>query len=73
MIGIGWVELLVILLILGALVSGVVVVVILSTSKRRSISANPDLLPCPDCGRYVSRLAITCPNCGRPLGPAGEK
>ncbi|MGO8691166.1 MAG: zinc ribbon domain-containing protein, partial [Thermoguttaceae bacterium] len=24
-------------------------------------------VPCPDCGRRVSRLAKACPNCGRPL------
>ena len=28
---------------------------------------NPRLLPCPDCGRLVSRLATSCPQCGRPL------
>ncbi len=25
------------------------------------------LVPCPDCGRDVSRTAKTCPGCGRPL------
>ena len=30
---------------------------------------NPNLLPCPDCGRNVSRLATSCPQCGRPLKP----
>jgi ribosomal protein S14 len=29
---------------------------------------NRNLVPCPDCGRHVSRLAKACPNCGRPLG-----
>lgn len=28
---------------------------------------NPRLIPCPDCGRYVSRSAPACPQCGRPL------
>jgi len=31
--------------------------------------ANPKLIPCPDCGRHVSRLAPSCPQCGRPLTP----
>lgn len=60
-------ELLIVLGILGLLVGGVVVVVIVTTSKRQGGSANPNLFPCPDCGRYVSRLAASCPNCGRPL------
>lgn len=25
------------------------------------------LVPCPDCGQLVSRLAETCPTCARPL------
>jgi hypothetical protein len=32
-------------------------------------SATPKLIPCPDCGRYVSRFAPSCPQCGRPLTP----
>ena len=28
---------------------------------------NPNLLPCPDCGNQVSKLAKACPKCGRPL------
>lgn len=69
MMGIGWIELLIVLGILGLVVGGVVVVVvvIVTTSKRQGGSANPNLFPCPDCGRHVSRLAAFCPNCGRPL------
>ncbi len=26
-----------------------------------------NLVPCPDCGRMLSKLAISCPQCGRPL------
>lgn len=66
-----------ILLILGlvglAVVGGVIaLVVVLATSKRRGGSANPNLFPCPDCGRQVSRLAKSCPNCGRPLSSEGQ-
>lgn len=25
------------------------------------------LIPCPDCGRMVSRAAASCPDCGRPF------
>jgi hypothetical protein len=73
MMGIGWIELLIILGILGLLVGGVVVVivVIVTTSKRQGGSTNPNLFPCPDCGRHVSRLAASCPNCGRPLASKG--
>ena len=27
-------------------------------------------LPCPDCGKTVSRLAASCPHCGRPMEAA---
>ncbi len=57
------------LLVVGVVV---VVVVVLSTSKRPSTPANPNLFPCPDCGRQVSRMATSCPNCGRPLASDGQ-
>ena len=34
---------------------------------------SPNLYPCPDCGRQVSRLATTCPQCGRPLQPQEKR
>jgi predicted amidophosphoribosyltransferase len=70
----GILELLIILGILGLLVGGVVVVivVVLAASKRQGGSANPNLFPCPDCGRHVSRLAASCPNCGRPFSSEGH-
>ena len=27
------------------------------------------LVPCPDCGTEVSRLAVACPRCARPMTP----
>jgi len=71
----GPLELLIILGILGLLAASVlvVVVVIVTTSKRRSGPTNPNLFPCPDCGRHVSRLAKSCPNCGRPFSSEGQK
>lgn len=73
-IGIGIWELLIILGILGLLAAGVVavIVIVVAASKRQSGSTNPNLAPCPDCGRYVSRLAVSCPNCGRPLASKGQ-
>ncbi len=29
--------------------------------------ASSSLIPCPDCGHSVSRLAEACPSCARPL------
>ena len=29
--------------------------------------ASSALIPCPDCGHQVSRLAQACPSCARPL------
>jgi len=29
--------------------------------------ASNALVPCPDCGQLVSRLAEACPSCARPL------
>ncbi|MEE9602904.1 MAG: hypothetical protein V3V75_06340 [Thermoguttaceae bacterium] len=42
---------------------GVFVLVKLLGSK----GGGEDLVPCPDCGRPVSRSAVSCPQCGRPL------
>ena len=32
--------------------------------------ANPNLFPCPDCGRACSKAAAVCPQCGRPFASA---
>jgi len=55
-----------------AVFAGIVVLaVVLSTSQknRSGPAANPNLYPCPDCGRFVSRQAPNCPQCGRTLTP----
>jgi DNA-directed RNA polymerase subunit RPC12/RpoP len=31
------------------------------------VEGNPKLMPCPDCGREVSKTAANCPHCGREL------
>ncbi len=43
-------------------------IVRLGAKKPAGDEQNPNLVPCPDCGRHVSRRAKACPNCGRPLG-----
>ena len=45
----------------------VLVVLILTSTRKRSSAPNPNLLPCLDCGRFVSRIATSCPQCGRPM------
>ena len=41
------------------------------TALAQSAAAhNSNLLPCPDCGNQISRLAQACPNCGRPMKDA---
>lgn len=74
MMGISLIGLLIIVGVLGLLVVGVVVVVVvvLTTSQRRNITDGPNLFPCPDCGRQVSRLAKSCPHCGRPFSSEGQ-
>jgi hypothetical protein len=43
------------------------VVLIIYFARKQSPAPNPNLTPCPDCGRLLSRQAITCPQCGRPM------
>lgn len=65
---------LLILLLVGLLAAIVAaVVVILVVSRKKNPPSNPNLIPCPDSGRHVSRLAKSCPQCGRPLSREGEK
>lgn len=70
MMGIGVIELLILGVIGLLLVAAPVTVVVLLLMSRRNSgpsSANPNLAPCPDCGRLVSLQADSCPQCGRPL------
>jgi hypothetical protein len=70
MFGIGVVELLIIGLVgTGAIVS-LVLVVVFAAKRSSNPGVNPNLVPCADCGRLVSRQAVSCPQCGRPLGGA---
>lgn len=71
MFGVSPIELMIVgfvsLLMLGGVVA--VVMILVNSQSRSSTPSNPNLTPCPDCGRFVSRLAISCPQCGRPLSP----
>jgi hypothetical protein len=42
----------------------------LTQQKEPPIVGNPNLAPCPDCGRMISIRAVACPACGRPNEPA---
>ncbi len=54
------------LILLAPIAIAVVAIVVFSRSRKRSAD-NPNLKPCPDCGRFVSLRAATCPQCGCPL------
>jgi predicted amidophosphoribosyltransferase len=65
----------VLLLILGELAYLVVCFVVAAFSttwNQDNTSTDTNLIPCPDCGRHVSRLAKSCPNCGRPFSAEGQ-
>ena len=66
-----WSTILMIVLGLGILSAAILVAVLLLISRkaRSERARNPNLTPCPDCGRYVSRVAPNCPQCGRPITP----
>jgi hypothetical protein len=64
----GILEILIILGILGAIAVGVVLLV--AAVVRRpggGEPGNPNLRPCPDCGRLISVRATMCPHCGAPV------
>jgi hypothetical protein len=72
--GIGIFELIiigVIVLIPLAIVIGVLLASLAAGKRTRPM--NPNLIPCPDCGRLVSLRAKACPQCGCPLTPESEK
>ena len=35
--------------------------------------ASGNLIPCPDCGHMLSRLAESCPSCARPFRASGPR
>ena len=43
------------------------------TNRPAPPPTNPNLVPCPECGHYVSRLAKACPKCGHPVGLPPER
>jgi hypothetical protein len=47
------------------IIVGIVLAVVLISRSR--LPTNPDLQPCPDCGRRLSPRAASCPHCGCPL------
>jgi hypothetical protein len=71
MFGIGPMELIIVSAIALLMIGGpvIAVVLIVLATRKKSAQPNPNLTPCPDCGRFVSRLTVSCPQCGRPLSP----
>jgi hypothetical protein len=65
----GPLEILVGLACLGVLAAAAVLVVVLIVRGGRGSTGggNPNLVPCPDCGQWISRMARACPRCGRPV------
>lgn len=63
MIGVNPAELFVLCLAIVIIGTPVAILVML----RRRWGAKPGLIKCPDCQRYISRIAAACPGCGRPL------
>ena len=69
------IHLVIVLIVGGSFLAGIALVVFLlcqsacrkNSGTRDGDANNPNLTPCPDCRKYVSRLAVNCPNCGRPL------
>jgi hypothetical protein len=55
------------LLLLGTVGGVTVVLLVAKAARKNGGTANPNLRPCPDCGRKISTSAQTCPGCGRPL------
>ena len=67
MFGLSPLELMIVGLVCPGLLGAGVIVAVLFAVRRNPAPSNPNLLPCPDCGRLLSRQAITCPQCGRPM------
>jgi hypothetical protein len=67
--GIGILELIIVLGVLGLAGALVVGLVLLFATRRPSGLAvnNPNLRPCPDCGQLISVRAAACPHCGGPV------
>jgi hypothetical protein len=61
----GPLELLILLFVCGGPVIAALVLVYFLVLRPQKPQGN--LVPCPDCGHYVSPAAKTCPNCGAPL------
>lgn len=51
----------------------IAVVILYYALRKKPLPSNPNLSPCPDCGRLVSHQAASCPQCGRPLNSPAAK
>ena len=71
MFGIGILELIIVVAVLGVLVAVPAAIVVAVVAKGSGKRDNPNLHPCPDCGKFISVRAVTCPGCGAPVKPTG--
>lgn len=54
--------------LIGIVGGGIALLVLLvSRSGGSNQASNPNLAPCPDCGRAISVRALVCPHCGGPV------
>ena len=63
----GAIEIIIIGVIVLVPIAVIVALVVVRTRSQKPSGSNPNLRPCPDCGRFVSLRATACPQCGCPL------
>jgi hypothetical protein len=69
---VSWLVVMLVLVVGGGLIVAVALAVVLASTRRSDDyrSDNPNLRPCPDCGRLISVRASHCPHCGGPVKAA---
>jgi hypothetical protein len=57
------------IVVLAACAGALITLLVIAASQQsgRQQARNPNLRPCPDCGRYISVRANLCPHCGGPV------
>ena len=64
MLGIGFIEMIILGLVCGLPLVGILaLVIVLAVSQRKQTG----LAPCPGCGKFIPPLSAVCPQCGQSL------